>query len=262
MSKPVFTYWEGPVSWLERVCIASIQDAGHQLTVYTADLHALQNAGLGAPLADVRDALPEASVAYRYREQMLFSYFADIARLALLRQGAGIWADADCLFLTPLSAPAEYILGSTGRRKVNNAVLLMPHDSPALREYFDAITSEPMKMPWATLRRRFLRYMASLRSGGALQITHNSIGPRALTYYVRKHRLWPHVSPPQRFYPVSPGEVACLIDPDDRAARAKVESGETQIVHTWHNSLGVLRALDSPPPPTSYLGQHRRRLGV
>lgn len=261
MSKAVFTYWDGPVSWLGRACVASMQDVGHQVTIFTADPPALKDAGFGAPLADVRDALPDTSIAYRYREKGLFSYFADIARLALLKRQAGVWTDADCLFLSPLRDKTEYIMGGTGDGKVNNAVLLMPHDSPVLHDYLQAITAYPMKMPWATLRRRIQRYLASFRSGEP-QITHNSIGPRALTYYVRKHRLQGFVSPPQRFYPVSPSEVACLVDPDDRTARAKIELGETLIVHAWHNSLRVRRALESPPPATSFLGQQCRRLGI
>ena len=52
-----------------------------------------------------------------------------------------------------------------------------------------------------------------------------------------------------------------LIDADDRAARAMI-GPETEVVHAWHGKLKRLKALDAPPPVTSWLGQQCTTYGI
>ena len=36
----VFSYWSGPVTWMERLSVVSARATGHDLTVFTYDDHA------------------------------------------------------------------------------------------------------------------------------------------------------------------------------------------------------------------------------
>jgi hypothetical protein len=236
---------------------------GHTVQVFTRDVATLRAALEGIDVFDVRDVLPDAPPAILYHEQKHFALYADIVRIALLRQSRGLWCDADCILLNALAPPGDYVMGwlDEGRR-INNAVLFMRRDSELLETYWQAIMAIPVRAPWATLRVRALRELSILRGHNfPRDIEEMSIGPRALTYFVERLGLQSHASPQARFYPLRDNETHLLIDPDDRAARAMIRP-ETEIVHAWHGKLKQLKALDAPPPASSWLGQHCTAYGI
>lgn len=238
-----------------------MRETGHQVIVYSYDPDALRRAGLEAhEIRDGRDLLGEDHPANRYRQAGVFHHFADVFRLELLRQGKGIWVDLDCLMLKPIAPREGYLFGRFNDQWLNNAVLILPQDSAVLADYFAGITAVPFRMPWSTPQRRLRRNLAIL-FGEPLPDprARTNIGPRALTYYVKRHGLFGRAEAPAVFYPVQSAQAQVLIDADDRPAQALV-SGETAVVHTWHGNLRHLDALREPPPPSSYLGQAWSRL--
>jgi hypothetical protein len=262
--KPVIvSYWEGRVSWLERLSFATMLAMGHRVEVFTRDVAALRAELEGVEIYDVRDVLPDEAPAVLYHEQRHFALYADIVRMALLRQSRGIWCDADCVLLNPVAQPDHYLMGwlDSGLR-INNAVLWMPAGSQLIETYWRAITSIPVRAPWATPRVRVLREIGILfgrKFPG--DIEKMSIGPRALTYFVERLRLQAHVSPKERFYPLRDNDTHLLVNPDDRIARAMIVPA-TEIVHAWHGTLKGLGALKTSPPPTSWIGQQCKAYGV
>ena len=262
--KPVIvTYWEGRVSWLERLSIATMLAMGHRVELFTRDVAQMRAELDGVEVFDVRDVLPDHPPAVLYHEQRHFALYADIVRMALLREARGVWCDADCVMLSALPPPETYLMGwlDEGRR-INNAVLWMPRDSALMEQYWRAITRIPVRAPWATLRVRVLREFGILFGRKyPFDIEKMSIGPRALTYFVERLGLQAHASPKARFYPLRDNETHLLIDADDRVARAMI-APETEIVHAWHGKLKGLRALETAPPATSWLGQHCAAYGV
>lgn len=262
--KPVIvTFWEGRVSWLERLSFATMLEMGHQVDVFTRDPDALRREVDGVNIHDVREVLPDEAPAILYYEQRHFALYADIVRIALLRGSRGVWCDADCVLLTSVPQPTDYLMGwlDEGRR-INNAVLWMPTGSALLEAYWNAITAIPVRAPWATIRVRLLREIGILfgRKFPA-DIEKMSIGPRALTYFVERFGLQGHVSEKDRFYPLRDSDTHLLIDPDDRTARRMI-APSTEIVHAWHGKLKGLGALSEAPPPTSWLGQQCRKYGI
>lgn len=256
----VCTFWEGPISWLERLCLASIVDAGHALTVFTFEPKLLSESALPGDIHDVRDLLPLATIADRFRERKLYSYFADIVRLAILRAGRGMWSDADCLFKSEVGT-ADYVMGYVGNDRINNAILLTPPECPALQEYFNALTGPIFRTPWATPHRRIRRDIAILFGfKHPREVGKHSIGPRALTYFVNKHGLTKQVSNEHRFYPVPTKDARSLIHPDDRAVRTMVERPGVEVVHAWRQALRF--DLQGKPPASSYLGQQCRKYDI
>jgi hypothetical protein len=139
---------------------------------------------------------------------------------------------------------------------------MLPKDSTLLADYYAGITAEPFRMPWSTPQRRLRRNLAIL-FGEPLPDpkARTNIGPRALTYYARKHKMIGAAQPQAVFYPVGSREAQVLVDADDREARRLITPA-TQVVHTWHGNLRHIDALAAPPPPSSYLGQACARFGV
>ena len=67
MSKArLLSFWEGPVTWVERLCVASMLQQGHELTIYTFDPEALSRCNLGADIRHVSEVLSEKHLAHRY----------------------------------------------------------------------------------------------------------------------------------------------------------------------------------------------------
>jgi hypothetical protein len=257
----VFTYWEGPVTWLERLSIHSMLDAGHKVVIYTCDPRTVRNHGLPAEVIDLRDAVSLPPLAFEYRKQRHFSLFADIVRLALLKRGAGIWSDADCLFQRALpDAPA--LMGWMTPSRINNALLYLEQDSPLLHDYFDAITAVPVRVPWATGHIRIRREIGvALGIAVPRSLQRMSIGPRALTYFVRRHGLENAVAPKERFYPIVDTEAAALVDPDDGFLMSRITPA-TDVVHGCRGMLALHGLLDAKPPASSFAGRECSRLGV
>jgi hypothetical protein len=248
---------------LERLCVRSMREAGHDITVYSTDPEALLREGLGATqIHPAGDVIADDHSAHRYRQARAFHHFADVFRLELVRQDKGVWVDLDCLMLKAITPKDDYLFGRFNAEWLNNAVLMMPKDSAMLADYYAGITAVPFRMPWSTPQRRLRRNLAILL-GEALPDpkARTNIGPRALTYYAKKHGLFGRAEPPPVFYPVQSAEARVLVEADDRAAQALVTEA-TAVVHTWHGNLRHHHALAQPPPPSSYLGQAWARLGM
>lgn len=256
------SYWDGPLSWLERLCAASMKAAGHRLIVYSHDPDAVRAAGLDAEIRDGREVLGESHHANRYREAGAFHHFADVFRLELLRQGKGVWVDLDCLLLQPLMTGDGYLFGRINESLLNNAVLMLPQGSALLDDYFAGITAVPFRMPWSTPQRRIKRTFEIL-TGQPLPAptARTNIGPRALTYYAKRANKFDRAKAPDVFYPVLSQEAGFLVRADDRAAHALITEN-SQVVHTWHGNLRDLEALATLPPASSYLGQACARFGM
>jgi hypothetical protein len=229
--------------------------AGHTLTIYTYDPEALHKCGLHDDIRDAREIINEADPSFRYFTGRRFTLFSNIMRLQMQRQSRGIWVDLDCYMVRPLRPTSKYVFGYSKKGRLNGAVLQLPAGVPMVEDYYTGITANPLRVPWATLRRIIYREMEIL-VGRALPSTtiRTNIGPRALSYYAKKHGLMDHALPITAFYPVASRDAGVLADPDDREARASI-SEDTIIVHFWQGKMKRLGLLNERPAATSFIGQ-------
>jgi hypothetical protein len=260
----IVTYWEGPVSWLERLSAASIVAAGHALEIYSHDIRGVQRQGLPGTVIDVRDILGPNAMADLYRGRKSYAFYTDYVRLGLLREGRGIWADLDFVFRQSLSTTPDgddYIFGWLNPNRINNAILYAPPQSELVSRYWEAITAVPIRAPWATghIRvKRSLEILAGRRF--PLHPERLAIGPRALTHFIRQLALDHHARRKPVFYPLDDDDAHLLVQADDARARAAITL-ETVAVHAWRGKLWSI-GLSAPPPPASWLGQRCRELGI
>lgn len=262
MTQHVFSYWDGPISWLERLSVASILEHGHTLTIYSYNPDELAKTGIHTDIRDAREVIAEDDPSYRYIPARRFTLFTNVFRLVAQMKSIGLWVDLDCVFLKEYKLKDEYVFGWLSDVKLNGAVLKLPKDCDMTEDYHKGISAMPLRTPWSTFRRRIQREIEILI--GQIEpslATRTNIGPRALTYYARRHDTIRHAQEKSVFYPLRSGEAPHLTTLDDTFARSSVKEN-TIIMHAWQGKLKRENCLASIPAASSYLGPFCKKYGI
>jgi hypothetical protein len=240
----LFSYWTGPVSWMERLSVASAQAVGHEVTVYSHTPALLAHTGhLGCKaVAHAGDVLDDPSLERLRAEHP--AHYTDHFRLAGLQQGLGTWVDLDLVFLKPIPQD-PYIYGWEALGSVNNAVLRLPEASAVLADYRVFCRTRPFNVPWHPLGDRIRRRLK--RVSHALQrkrLVAPLLGPATLTHFLRQHRLEGLAKPEDVFYPVAYTDTKRMAEP------GFIEScltSQTVAVHLWHSRFRKVFGTERPP---------------
>lgn len=259
------SFWGGPVSWVERLCAESISRHFESLTIYSYEHEFLAEQGLQAQIRDAREILQEDSPVQHYRNIGQYNTFANLFRLCLLSREVGIWVDMDCLFLRPILSKSDYLFGFSEPGKINNAVMLLPADSPILQDYLEALMEMPVRTPWASFPRRLRRSLAILAGEKACAKNEKlSTGPRAFTYFLRRHGLLGFAEATEVFYPLPSNE--SLLDElflATKRDRLEARMGPTtSCVHLWRGGLGSQGLLSQMPEGGSWLADRMEEYGI
>ncbi len=254
MTQHVFAYWDGPISWLERLSVASILEHGHTLTIYSYHPDELAKSGLHSDIRDAREVIAEDDPSYRYIPARRFTLFTNVFRLVAQMKSLGIWVDLDCLFLKELALTDEYLFGWLSDVKLNGAILKLPAVCEMTQDYYKGISASPLRTPWSTFRRQIHREFEILigKKEPSLK-TRTNIGPRALTYYANRHDTIGFAQEKSVFYPLSSSEAPHLTTADDSFARSSVKEN-TIVMHAWQGKLKRENCLAAMPVASSYLG--------
>lgn len=253
----LFSYWTGPIGWMERLSIASIRAAGDELTVFShvPDLAARE---LGCAVADAHDVLDDAKLD-RLRTR-LPAIYADRFRLEGISQGRGAWVDLDLLMLKPMP-DKDFLFGWECCKAINNAVLRMPPDSAILGEYLHILRRNPTLLsapqrPWRKKAGRL--YRSAVRRLRGAEMLFPDTGPMLLTHLVKKHGLAAEAAPPSVFYPVAPPDVQDFHSGTDATRHIRPD---TVAMHLWRDRYRRVNG-KGVPPRDSWLWQRMEELGV
>jgi len=238
MSLPtIVSFWHGPMSWLERLSIASFIRHGHAAEIYSyGEIHGFP---AGATRRDAAEILPQDQMIF-YKGKGTPGVFSDRFRLCLLQQGRGLYSDLDVYCIRPFADLPDYVFGFERPGSVNNAILGMPADAPILDDLLGIFaTGKKRKLlePHLPLGRR-LEVAARRLLGDPVPPEHmqfGATGPFALTHYVKAHGLWSLVQPSPVFYPIPYEGIPALMQSGssvDAAIRP-----ETLAVHLWRSQL-------------------------
>jgi hypothetical protein len=258
----IFSYWSGPICWLERLSIESAKATGHDLTIFSYDPGNLRDVGLGVTIQDAREIFADPSLD-TVRGKMP-DHFVDHFRLEGLAKEAGIWIDLDDVFLKTL--PATPHLFAWDGEYVGLGVLQIPKDSAALTEYLAICRKRPLSdlPPWWSSRKR-LSYRLNAASkklrGKEVRPPYGlalPYGPPAFTHIVFKHGLQHLVAPDAIFYPVPWNKLARLVAED---GGDDFVGADTKVVHVRRSFLVETNQLRSPPA-SSWLGQKCREFSI
>jgi hypothetical protein len=257
----IVSFWHGPMSWLEALCIASFRRHGHEVHIYAYD--PIENFPEGATLRDATEILPREDLVF-YKGKGTPAVFSDRFRLELLRQGRGVYADLDLYLVAPIAEPADYLMAWEKPGSVNNAILYMPADAPLLADLLSIFSGDrPLIEPFLTPIRR---YEVALRRLFGEKIPPENLqfgatGPMPLTYYVRQHGLTEKVLPATSFYPIPYEGIPGLMQPGSSVDPAIMT--ETRGIHLWRSQLTNRGRAGLPmPPPDSAMAKLCAREGI
>lgn len=238
------SFWHGALNPFAWGSLASFPRAGATLALYSYD-RAL-DVPPGVDLRDARDICPDESWVARMTVggKPSLATFSDLFRYRMIRATGACWVDADLVCLRrPVFSGEPYIYcrqaDFVSTRLVNNAVLRLPADEPALAEL-----------------------IATAEGGLDRDLPWGALGPFLLTPTLEKHGLYGKALPPGVCYPVEPELFWTLFLPDRRGEAAEKIHGAT-LVHLWSEAIRWTGwDLSVAPPPGSWLHEAFGALGA
>lgn len=121
---------EGPLSYVEQLCVQSFLDAGHEVTLY--HYGPVERVPEGVSLVHGREILDRDSFIAHGRTGSM-ALFSDVFRYHMLSKlDHTIWADTDAYCLRPFATETGHFFGWESKRHINGGVLGLPQDSDAL----------------------------------------------------------------------------------------------------------------------------------
>jgi len=243
----IVSFWHGPMSWLEELSIASFRRQGHPVEVYSFD--PIDGLPAGAIARDAAEVLPRDKLVF-YKGKGTPGVFSDYFRMAVLRQGRGIYADLDVYCVRPIQGPPDYLMAYERPGSINGAVLHIPANAPLLDDLISIFTDteRPLLEPHLPLFRRL--EVAGRRLLGEKiapeDMQYGATGPMALTHYMRQRGLEHLVRPASALYPVPYEGIPALMLPGSSIDPAISE--DTLAVHLWRSQLTRRGRADMPLP--------------
>jgi hypothetical protein len=269
VGQTLVTFWEGDISWMERLCLKAAVETGHTLRVYTYTPEKLAPLLPGAVLVDARTIIAQDTFTYQRVMPVARAYFADIFRLELLRAGAGVWVDFDVLMVKPMrllnTAQDGYIFGLERPDLIGNSVLYMPAQSAMLADALKISYSFSKTAPWWTPTKKLKRYvtataqqaLAYVRGQPSPIFKKAFMGPHVVTHLAKKHGLLAAAQPMPVFYPVLQTQFEKYLDPKIDIER-DVFTEKTLGAHLCHGSHPDL----SRVPQAGFLADACARYGI
>lgn len=243
----IFSFWHGPMSWLEALSIASFIRQGHRVEVYSFE--PIPDLPAGATPRDAAEVLPRDRLMF-YKGRGTPGVFSDLFRLTGLQQSRGVYADLDVYCVRPIAGPPDYLMAWERPGSVNGAVLHLPADAPLLADLLSIFDDGPRPLlePHLPILRR-LEVAARRLLGQHVSpeyMQYGATGPMALTHYVASRRMADKVLPGSALYPIPYEDIPGLLLPGS-SVDAFIKP-DTLAIHLWRSQLTKRGRADMPPP--------------
>jgi hypothetical protein len=238
------SFWHGPLNPFAYACLASFPLAGASLRLFSYDPQL--ELPPGVRLDDARAICPDETLARRFiaNGKPSIATFADMFRYRMIQHTGCCWVDTDVLCLSrPAFANDGLVFcrqaDAVGTSLVNNAVLKLPPDNPALTELLaTAEASIDVDQKWG------------------------AIGPFLLTPVLAKYGLTQHALDSRVCYPIEPEQFWKLFLPEYRDWAVGAVRDAT-FVHLWSEAIAWAGYdLWTCPPAGSYLHEAFERAGA
>jgi hypothetical protein len=217
------TFFDGKMTKQEVLCLASFQQMGHAVTVFSYHEIDLPR---GVARADARAILPERDFFKIETGSHRGSPapFANLFRYTMIKKTDLVWIDTDVFCLRSDWPERPMLLAWQGPYLVNNAILRLPSNHPMLDEAIEAATRIGRLTIWGYT------------------------GPFLLTALVHEHEMGEQVLPTESFYPVHWSQATALITPLP-AGREVSWPKSAYCVHLWNERLRTAGYDKSAGPP-------------
>lgn len=194
-------WMEGPLSFLEQLCVKSFLDAGHQTVLY--HYGPLENVPDGVEFADAADILPSENFLAHERTGSP-ALHSDLFRYKMLEQNDNmIWADTDAYCMRPFETPNGHFYGWESDKHVNGGVLGLPRDSDTLQALL-AHTRDEFAIP-SWYGEEYVQELKAAKAAGnpvhAGEQPWGVWGPHAVTHFLKETGEVRYALPQDRLYP-------------------------------------------------------------
>jgi hypothetical protein len=241
----------GQLGYLEQACLASAVAVGHPVSLYTYQNVAGVPAGID--VLDAREILTEERLL-RHKRVGSVALGSDLFRYELMRRGLGCWIDADVYFLKPLNFDTDaHIFGWEDEKTIGAAVLQIPAGSPLLADLRALVDSDPIIPPWWPPEEQEQQRLLATQ-GRALPLSEmpwGTIGPKALTYFVKKNGMTDQAARREVFYPIHWSGAEKIFAPNSNIQQSFTD--QTKAVHLW-NAM-IQRQKRAAIDPSSFVAE-------
>jgi hypothetical protein len=252
---------EGPLSFMEQLCLKSFVDAGHHTILY--HYGDVPNVPEGVEKRDAREVMDHPHTLTHTRTGSP-AIHADRFRYLMLAQiDRIIWADTDAYCLKPFETANGHFYGREGPQTVANGVLALPQDSDTLRGVIEFTADEYAVPPWLP-RQVQDEYRAAADRGEPVHVgdmTWGAWGPQAITHFLHKTGEFKHALDPHVLYPFPYRHRGKLVRRD--VALADFVREDTVSIHFFGRRMRArLASMDNRVPGKSPFGRLLRKHGI
>lgn len=255
---------EGPLSFLERLCIKSFLDVGHHVTLYHyGDVSGVPE---GTELADGNEVLRRDEFVTHTRTGSL-ALFSDVFRYHLLSKfDRTIWADTDAYCVKPFETPTGHFFGWESDHHINGGVLGLPQDSEALHQLLDLTKDEYGIPEWyeGKARRRLEVQKDAGEPVHVSDLPWGAWGPHAVTHFTQKTGESRYALAPEFLYPVPFPDRRCLVKAEKRNRSEGYLTPNTVSIHFYGRRIRdfLEKRNNGVPEQGSLLGHLLHKHGI
>lgn len=191
----------GALGQMEIASLKSLMHLGHPVTLFSYS--PVPNVPVGVRTRDAAEIFcGNRILIYRDKRKPSPALHANLFRYAMLQKTELTWVDLDIIGLRPFP-DTDYVMGFETGSSVNNAVLRLPRNSPALQDLLCFSPSTRGIAPHIIGARRLKYWVRSFGQGYPIEKwAWGSTGPKALTIYLSRHNELQHALRPTAFYPI------------------------------------------------------------
>ena len=219
----IATFWhEGPLRFVDQVCMASWLRNGHDVDLYCNAIPPNLPKGVRpCDASKILDPILMERLHPKYHlEKLPFQAvvsFSDMMRMALFKNNAGFWLDTDTYLFSPVRHdPKKPFFAKDGRR-IGISALYFPSDSNLLTDYFTVFDSDILMPPWTSWEYKTLRpflYNLLGRSWAPSDFLITLYGNHGMTRLVKKHGIFKQCTPQKSFYYWTGNDCFHIYDPE------------------------------------------------
>ena len=219
-----FTFWDGPqLSIYENLCLQSFLKHGFELKIYSYNHFLNENKAINY----AAEKVIKKSIFKDFGSLSSFANYFRYVALQSVEKGS-TWVDLDVLCMSSSWPESQYIIGFETKKRLNNAVLRIPHDSILLKKLIENSIKNEIKI-------------------------YGETGPYLITKVIKKYGKDLHLFPINAFYPISHWELDLFFDPS-RFQEANDRLRDSYALHLY-NELLIRAAIPKNvlPPEGSFL---------
>lgn len=250
---------DGPLSFVEQLCLQSFLDAGHEVVLYRYGN--VTHIPEGVEVRDARTVLPDENFLTHKRSGSPAPH-ADQFRYLMLAQSHSqsedmIWADTDAYCVKPFTTDTGHFYAWENHKHVASGVLGLPRGSVTLKKLVE-FTSDEYAIPTWYGEKYTKELEAAKANGTPVHTTEQPWGvwgPHVVNHFLQETGEIEHAMTPETLYPIPYAERRKMLRPDFDCSHWITEN--TLSIHFYGRRIRprIVNRYSGIPPEGSLVGQ-------